>query len=272
MGRDHEFGRDHQQCVAIRRRPRNRLRRDGCSAARAVFDHDRRPPSAADLIRQQTRHDIGGAGRRIRNNELDGAARLRLSAAEAYQRECKASVSTTVPRIALNVRPAAVSYAAIFTLFEVARPVVDVSATLGGAVQGGFELAGVDTSRQRSELMESPSAFGGQPTEAALLSKARSWVLQLNSEGGARRYLHVLELADVAVKTRRAGGAGRRSITLAYPRLLLLERSESCPWRESRAADLFYRSISAARMLIFFMVSAGSSTRLISPFTSLSTG
>jgi len=53
---------------AIRRGARDRLGADRAARPRPVFDDHRRSPAAPGLIRHQPRDDIGGAARRVRDD------------------------------------------------------------------------------------------------------------------------------------------------------------------------------------------------------------
>jgi hypothetical protein len=77
MRRDDEFGR--RRIVFPSGAARAMLPTQSPFRLRVGFDHGpgRRP---ANLFRQQASHDVGGAGRRVRNDAFDRPACLRLRA------------------------------------------------------------------------------------------------------------------------------------------------------------------------------------------------
>ncbi len=64
--------RHQQQRVAIGRRAGNLLRAQVAGGAGLVLDHERLAHAVAQLLRQQAHHDVIGAARRVRHNDLDG--------------------------------------------------------------------------------------------------------------------------------------------------------------------------------------------------------
>ena len=86
---DGRIGRHHQG-VAVGRRTRHALGRHDGAGTGFVFNHHRLAQALAELLAQQTRHDINAATGRVRHhdaNGLDGVSRLRASARNKAQRQ-----------------------------------------------------------------------------------------------------------------------------------------------------------------------------------------
>jgi hypothetical protein len=82
--------------VAIGRRARDLLLTDDAAGAGPVLDHERLPERRAELLRHDSRQQIGGTGGRERHHDLDrphrprvGRLRRRCETAQCGQRESR---------------------------------------------------------------------------------------------------------------------------------------------------------------------------------------
>ena len=86
-------GGDHRQRVAVGGRLGHRVGADGAVTAGAVLHDHRLLPSLAQLLTYRARHDVGAAGRRERDDQVDRARRVircRVALREHARCDCEA--------------------------------------------------------------------------------------------------------------------------------------------------------------------------------------